>query len=63
VREAGDSVELRNVAGQSVTLSKADIAERGKRDLSMMPEGLMNAFSPADFASLLTYLQSLKSAP
>jgi putative heme-binding domain-containing protein len=63
VREAGDSVELRNVAGQSVTLSKPDIAERGKRDQSMMPEGLMNAFSPADFASLLTYLQSLKSAP
>jgi len=60
VREGGDSLEVRNIAGQSITLPKADIAERGKREQSMMPEGLMNTFSPADFASLLAYLQSLK---
>ena len=60
VREGGDSLEVRNIAGQSITLPKADITERGKREQSMMPEGLMNAFSPADFASLLAYLQSLK---
>jgi putative heme-binding domain-containing protein len=61
VREGGDSVEVRNVAGQAVVLAKADIAERGKREQSMMPEGLMNAFTPADFAALLSYLQSLKA--
>jgi putative heme-binding domain-containing protein len=61
VREGGDSVEVRNVAGQSFTLEKGDIAERGKREQSMMPEGLMNAFTPSDLASLLAYLQSLKA--
>ena len=61
-REGGDSLDLRNVAGQVVTIEKGDIAERGKRDTSIMPEGLLNASSPADLANLLAYLESLKAA-
>jgi len=61
-REGGDSLDVRNVAGQTVTLEKADIAERGKRDISIMPEGLLNAFTPADLANLLAWLESLKTA-
>ena len=60
-REGGDSVDVRNIAGQVVTIEKGDIAERGKRDTSIMPEGLLNAFSPADLANLLAYLESLKA--
>jgi putative heme-binding domain-containing protein len=60
-REGGDSLDVRNVAGQSITLAKTNIAERGKREQSMMPEGLLNAFTPAEFASLLAYLESLKA--
>jgi putative heme-binding domain-containing protein len=61
-REGGDSLDVRNVVGQVVTLEKGDIAERGKHELSMMPEGLMNAFTPAELASLLAYLESLKGS-
>jgi putative heme-binding domain-containing protein len=60
-REGGDSLDVRNVAGQAMTLEKANIAERGKREQSMMPEGLLNSFSPAELASLLAYLESLKA--
>ena len=59
-REGGDSLDLRNVAGQTVTVEKQEIAERGVREQSMMPEGLMNLFTPAELASLLVYLESLK---
>lgn len=61
-REGGDSVDVRNIAGQSVTLEKADVAERGKRDVSIMPEGLLNSFSPADLQNLLAWLESLRNA-
>jgi putative heme-binding domain-containing protein len=59
-REGGDNLDLRNVAGQTVLVEKADIAERGHREQSMMPEGLLNAFTPAELANLLAYLESLK---
>ncbi len=59
-REGGDSLDVRNIAGQTVTLEKGDIATRGHLPTSMMPEGLMNAFTPADLANLLAYLESLK---
>jgi putative heme-binding domain-containing protein len=59
-REGGDSLDLRNIAGQTVLVDKADIAERGHRPQSMMPEGLLNAFTPAELASLLAYLESLR---
>ena len=61
VREGGDSVDVRNIASQTVTIEKADITERGKRETSMMPEGLLNTFAPADLANLLAFLESLKT--
>jgi putative heme-binding domain-containing protein len=60
-REGGDSVDVRNIAGQTTTLERADIVERGHRPQSMMPEGLLNGFTPADMANLLSYLESLKA--
>ncbi len=59
-REAADSLDLRNVAGQTIYLQKADIAERGRREQSIMPEGLMNAFTPGELANLLAWIESLK---
>ncbi|HVW00255.1 MAG TPA: discoidin domain-containing protein [Planctomycetaceae bacterium] len=61
VRESGDEVELRNAAGVVTILPKSEIEERGKRDLSMMPTGLVDRLSPEQFASLLVYLESLKA--
>ena len=59
-REGGDSVDVRNIAGQTVTIEKGDITERGKSEQSMMPEGLLNTFTPADLANLLAFMESLK---
>lgn len=60
-REGGDSVDIRNIASQTMTVEKADIAERGHRETSMMPEGLLNGFTPQDLANLLAWLESLKN--
>ena len=60
VREGGDSVDVRNIAGQTVTIEKGDITERGHRPQSMMPEGLLNTFTPAELANLLAWMESLK---
>lgn len=59
-REGADSIDVRNIVGQTVTIEKGDISERGHRPQSMMPEGLLNAFTPAELANLLAYLESLK---
>jgi putative heme-binding domain-containing protein len=57
-REGGDDLEVRNPAGVAVTLKKKDIAKRGKRDISMMPEGLVVKLTPDELASLIAYLES-----
>ncbi len=59
-REGGDSLDVRNIVGQTVSLEKGDIAERGHRPQSMMPEGLMNASTVAELANLLAWLETLK---
>lgn len=59
-REAGDEVEIRNILGVTSVIKKKDVKERGKRELSVMPEGLMAKFTSTDVANLLAYLESLK---
>lgn len=58
VKEGGDSVEVRGIAGPSNILEKSDIAERQKRDKSIMPEGLVANITPSELAALITYLES-----
>jgi putative heme-binding domain-containing protein len=58
-RESGTEVEIRNVKGEQQILSKEHIEERGKREQSIMPNGLFDTLTPADLASLLKYLESL----
>jgi putative heme-binding domain-containing protein len=60
-KESANEVELRNVAGISSTLAKSNIKERGKRETSVMPQGLADKITPQDLGSLLAYLESLKS--
>jgi putative heme-binding domain-containing protein len=59
-RESGDEIELRNGAGIAMVLKKSDIKSRGKRDISIMPEGLVAKLTPRELASLVAYLESLK---
>lgn len=57
--EGADEVKLRNIAAQEFTFKTADIKERQKLPISMMPPGLMMNFTVKEFASLLDYLESL----
>jgi putative heme-binding domain-containing protein len=59
-REAGDELDVRNIVGVVTTLKKSEIKERGKREMSMMPEGLVAKLTPQDLACVLAYLESLK---
>jgi putative heme-binding domain-containing protein len=60
VRESGDEVEIRTQTGSSVLLKTDDIEQRKKRDISIMPQGLVDKLTPSDLASLVAYLESLK---
>jgi len=60
VRESGDEIEMRNSSGAVSILSKKEIEERGKSELSVMPAGLLDPLTPHDLASVLAYLESLK---
>lgn len=57
--EGANEVKLRNIAAQEFTFKTADIKERQKLPMSMMPPGLMMNFTVKEFASLLDYLESL----
>jgi len=59
-REGGDDLDVRNVAGITTTLAKKEITQRAQREKSMMPEGLADKITPAELASLLTYLEASK---
>lgn len=59
-REGGDDLDVRNIAGITTTLAKKDIKERGQRETSMMPAGLLDKLTVRELASLLAYLESLK---
>jgi putative heme-binding domain-containing protein len=62
-REAADTVTLRLADATEVTLRKSAIEERTKLEgVSVMPAGLVANIAPDDFASLLTYVQSLVPA-
>ncbi|HEX3447277.1 MAG TPA: c-type cytochrome, partial [Isosphaeraceae bacterium] len=61
VRESGDEVECRDAQGSVFILPKKEIDARAKGDVSIMPTGLIDALTVHDLASLLTYLESLKS--
>lgn len=60
VRESGEEVELRNAQGASSVIAKSEIEARGKRELSTMPNGLVDKLTTQELASLLAFLESLK---
>lgn len=62
-REAADTVSLRLADATEVTIRKDSIEDRKKLEgVSVMPTGLVANITPDDFASLLTYVQSLVPA-
>ncbi len=59
-RESGEEIELRNLTGTATVLRKDQVKSRGKREISMMPIGLVEPLSPHELASLIAYMESLK---
>jgi putative heme-binding domain-containing protein len=61
VRESSSEVELRDAQGGAIVVPKKDIDERARGQVSIMPVGLVDPLTVQDLASLLAYLESLKS--
>ena len=59
--EGAEDLTIRTAGGERQTLVKSRIEQRKKADLSMMPEGLVAALTPKEVASLLAFLETLKS--
>jgi len=59
IDEAADVVTIRNNEGNELQLRVEDIEERAKQPISMMPENVAHELTLEEFASLLTYLESL----
>jgi putative heme-binding domain-containing protein len=58
--ETGDAVEIQDSDAKLVRIPKADIEDRKRSDVSIMPRGLAQGISPRDFADLIGYLETLK---
>lgn len=59
VKEGAENIQIRNIAGQEITLPTTSIASRTTDTRSMMPEGLLGNVSVKDFAGILDYLEHL----
>jgi len=59
--ETGEEVETRNLQGETKSIVKSEIKNKVVQKQSSMPEGLLSAMTVADFANLLSFLESLKS--
>jgi putative membrane-bound dehydrogenase-like protein len=57
--EAAGMVVLRDGSGVEHRVNKSEIEERAQLPTSVMPEGLVNDLSIAQFASLLDYIETL----
>ena len=59
-KSTADELEIRDIAGNVTTLKANAVKEKKELEISMMPPGLANALSIEEFASMITYLQSMK---
>lgn len=60
--ESPRAVVLIDTEGRRRTIAKADIESRQVSRVSPMPEGLCAGLTPGEFADLITYLESLRTA-
>ena len=60
VVEAADHVQIRDATGAEHDIATASIEERTTSPVSVMPTGLVDDLTAAEFASLIDYLVSLK---
>jgi putative heme-binding domain-containing protein len=58
--QTADSIEMRDITGRVWSVKSADVSTRKELEVSMMPEGLVNALSLQEFVSLVSFLESQK---
>jgi len=63
VVEENDQTLTLQAPTERMTFAKADIEERQRSPLSMMPEGLLNSLSADDARDLVAYLASPQQVP
>ena len=61
--EDDESITLADSNAELTVLSKADVDERRKGDVSAMPAGLQQGLKPEDFADVIAYLESQTDQP
>src|SRR5262249_7403838 len=59
--ESAAAVPLADVEGKSITVRSRDIESRAVSKVSLMPAGLADTLTPAEFADLIAYLESLRT--
>jgi putative heme-binding domain-containing protein len=59
VLEAADKIVLRTVEAKEIVIPVAQIEERNKLTISVMPEGLVKKLTVEELASLVDYIESL----
>ena len=60
--EAADRIELLTRDGHRLVIPRSQISQQSQSAASLMPEGLVDGLSPVEFADLIAYLMSLKTA-
>jgi len=60
--ETPEAVEIQDAEAKLLRIQKDEIEERKRSDVSLMPNGLAQGLSTQDFADLIAYLETLKSA-
>ena len=58
--ENADAIEIEDADAKRLKIAKADIDERKRGEISIMPNGLAEGLTPQDFADLIAYLETLK---
>ena len=58
--QTADSIEMRDITGRVWSVKSADVSTRKELEVSMMPEGLVNALSLQEFVSLVSFLEGQK---
>ena len=60
--ESADRIELLTPDGHRVVIPRNQIFQQSQSAASLMPEGLVDGISPVEFADLIAYMLSLKTA-
>jgi putative heme-binding domain-containing protein len=59
--ETADAVEIQDADAKMIRVAKADVENRKRSEVSLMPNGLAQGLSPQDFADLIAFLETLRN--